>query len=98
VPMDQPVKDRSLGLVAPSMAVRLSTPLDSRLMLIELSDCGSSDAFCGTGCQSDSGDCAVQSALPSPTGAPSSPDGSCGGAAGYSCSGTAFGNCCSQWG
>jgi len=72
--------------------------------------CGSTDAYCGTGCQSAFGTCgsnpassSVEPSQPpstSSTVAPSksvSPDSSCGGSNGYTCAGSTFGTCCSQW-
>lgn len=56
--------------------------------------CGSSTAYCGTGCQSGYGSC---TASPAPV-AKVSKDGSCGGSLGYTCSGSAYGDCCSQHG
>lgn len=46
---------------------------------------GSTDAFCGTGCQPDFGICGTKTI---------SPDGSCGGTNGYICPGT---TCCSKY-
>ncbi|KAH7383554.1 hypothetical protein BKA64DRAFT_760328 [Cadophora sp. MPI-SDFR-AT-0126] len=53
--------------------------------------CGSTSAYCDAGCQTAFGTCV-------PSGSNTSPDGSCGGTTGYSCTGSAFGNCCSQYG
>lgn len=48
---------------------------------------GSSDSFCGTGCQPSYGSCGIPSSPP--------PDGSCGGANAINCTN---GLCCSQYG
>ncbi|KAK8017687.1 carbohydrate-binding module family 18 protein [Apiospora rasikravindrae] len=60
-------------------------------------DCCSSSGFCGNttghceaGCQPDFGTCAGAANL--------SPDGTCGGANGYTCAGSTFGDCCSSGG
>ncbi|KAJ2905196.1 hypothetical protein MKZ38_006102 [Zalerion maritima] len=54
--------------------------------------CGSTDAYCGTGCQSDFGSCTS-----SDTGSDTvSTDGTCGD--GVTCEGSEFGDCCSQYG
>lgn len=56
--------------------------------------CGSTTAYCGTGCQTDFGTC-------SPAGPPVSTDGTCGQASdpiGATCEGSAFGDCCSEYG
>ena len=73
--------------------------------------CGSTPAYCSVGCQSGFGSCSSSrpsssrpctSSHPSPS--PSAPankvskDGTCGGAKGYTCLSSAFGNCCSQYG
>ncbi|KAF1967693.1 hypothetical protein BU23DRAFT_442129, partial [Bimuria novae-zelandiae CBS 107.79] len=83
----------------------------------KLGYCGSTSAFCGTGCQKGFGDCnssvsstliisivsnsSVSSAQASSssavTNAKVSTDGSCGGANGFTCLGSAFGNCCSEY-
>ena len=52
--------------------------------------CGSSAAYCGTGCQAGFGTCSAP-----PTTGKVSPDATCGGAKGYTCKGSAFGDCCS---
>jgi hypothetical protein len=53
--------------------------------------CGSSTGHCTAGCQSAFGTCEeVSNKL--------SPDGSCGGADGYVCTGSGFGDCCSAYG
>ena len=74
--------------------------------------CGSTSDYCGTGCQPSAGQCSpasgisvilstpalpTSSALPSPSGI-ISPDATCGGTTGYICTGSTFGNCCSQSG
>ncbi|EKG19445.1 Chitin-binding type 1 [Macrophomina phaseolina MS6] len=53
--------------------------------------CGSTDAYCGAGCQSAFGTCS------STTGKVST-DGTCGGTTGFTCKGSTFGDCCSQAG
>ncbi|KAF2028534.1 FAD-binding domain-containing protein [Setomelanomma holmii] len=71
--------------------------------------CGSSTAHCGTGCQSAWGTCTgsnpVSSSKISSTlvvrtstkiSTPVSTDASCGGASGYTCLGSSFGDCCSS--
>jgi len=70
--------------------------------------CGSTSAYCGTGCQSAFGTCGTSSspttskpATPTstPTGTPKvSTDGTCAGTSGQTCKGSTFGNCCSQYG
>lgn len=64
----------------------------------EFGFCGSSNAHCGTGCQSLFGVCGIASetsgAVPAPTGGVS-PDGSCGGDQAYTC---VEGACCSEFG
>ena len=52
-----------------------------------ISNSGSSDAFCGNGCQASFGSCGIQPPPP--------PDGSCGGANSVKCG---DGLCCSQYG
>lgn len=63
--------------------------------------CGTSQAYCAAGCQPEFGVCGVMvsaapvsSSAPAPTGGVS-PDGSCGGTAGFTC---IPGSCCSQFG
>ncbi|RBQ71978.1 hypothetical protein FVER14953_01584 [Fusarium verticillioides] len=53
--------------------------------------CGDSSPYCGGGCQSKFGKCDAGSEK-------ISPDGTCGGDKGYTCEGSQFGNCCSQYG
>ncbi|KAF5587789.1 muramidase [Fusarium subglutinans] len=53
--------------------------------------CGDSSPYCGGGCQSKFGKCDAGSEK-------ISPDGTCGGEKGYTCEGSQFGNCCSQYG
>ncbi|KAJ9667504.1 hypothetical protein H2201_002373 [Coniosporium apollinis] len=75
--------------------------------------CGSTTDHCGTGCQSGFGTCSsngASSAVPTsvrPSSTSSAPpagtnkvstDASCGGTTGQTCSGSTFGNCCSQYG
>jgi chitin recognition protein len=65
--------------------------------------CGTSQAYCAAGCQPEFGVCGIMvSAAPQPTSSSApqatggvSPDGSCGGAQGFTC---VEGTCCSQWG
>ncbi|KAJ3255702.1 hypothetical protein HK103_006069, partial [Boothiomyces macroporosus] len=63
--------------------------------------CGTGDQYCGAGCQSGFGNCAgstptvTTTVASKPSGVPLSPDGSCGGVNGYTCS---TGNCCSASG
>ncbi|KAF2028980.1 hypothetical protein EK21DRAFT_90197 [Setomelanomma holmii] len=57
--------------------------------------CGSTSAYCGTGCQSGYGTCTP---VVSSTGVKVSDDGSCGGTGGMTCQGSTFGNCCSFYG
>ncbi|KAF2714866.1 carbohydrate-binding module family 18 protein [Pleomassaria siparia CBS 279.74] len=66
--------------------------------------CGSSDAHCGTGCQSGFGNCGIVSPTTT-TSAPTpgatqiiSTDATCGSTGGFTCQGSAFGNCCSSAG
>jgi hypothetical protein len=56
--------------------------------------CGSTPSYCApaSGCQSLFGTCVV------PSGPVISQDGSCGGTLGYFCSGSVYGDCCSQYG
>ncbi|OAL44265.1 hypothetical protein IQ07DRAFT_463352, partial [Pyrenochaeta sp. DS3sAY3a] len=56
--------------------------------------CGSTDAYCGGGCQPGFGSCTIVTT----PGTRLSPDGTCGGTTGYSCPGSGFGNCCSSYG
>jgi hypothetical protein len=58
--------------------------------------CGTSSAYCSTGCQSGYGTCSTAS--PPATPAKVSTDGTCGGAKGFKCISSSFGNCCSQFG
>jgi hypothetical protein len=57
--------------------------------------CGTTTGHCGSGCQTGFGVCTTSSppAIPKV-----STDGSCGGSKGLTCQGSAFGNCCSQYG
>ncbi|KAF2734255.1 hypothetical protein EJ04DRAFT_248296 [Polyplosphaeria fusca] len=66
--------------------------------------CGTTDLYCQTteGCQSSYGNCTTPSpvssgALPTST-LKTSLDGSCGGANGFVCPGSKFGDCCSPYG
>ncbi|KAH7061724.1 keratin-associated protein 5-4 [Paraphoma chrysanthemicola] len=52
--------------------------------------CGSTTGHCQAGCQSKFGTCTVSDKT--------SPDGTCGGANGYMCKGSTFGDCCSSSG
>jgi hypothetical protein len=66
--------------------------------------CGSKADYCGAGCQAGFGACGAGAtkepvvAAPPPGGKQSSVDASCGGAKGYSCIGSGFGDCCSHAG
>jgi hypothetical protein len=64
--------------------------------------CGPSLLYCGTGCQPGYGGCGVNattvSAAPPSGVLVPSVDASCGGASGYTCVGSTFGNCCSEAG
>jgi peptidoglycan/xylan/chitin deacetylase (PgdA/CDA1 family) len=74
--------------------------------------CGTSTAHCGTGCQPGYGTCTGSGTTSSSTGggtstssgpttsptAKVSVDGTCGGTGGFTCKGSTFGNCCSQYG
>ncbi|KAF2272019.1 FAD-binding domain-containing protein [Westerdykella ornata] len=70
--------------------------------------CGSTTGHCGTGCNPAFGTCTNNpppsstvrsSSTPQPTPTKRvSTDGSCAGTNGYTCLGSTFGNCCSQWG
>ncbi|KAF5974969.1 muramidase [Fusarium coicis] len=53
--------------------------------------CGDSLPYCGAGCQSKFGKCGAGSER-------ISPDGTCGGDKEYTCEGSQFGDCCSQYG
>ncbi|KAK3393460.1 hypothetical protein B0H63DRAFT_554825 [Podospora didyma] len=57
--------------------------------------CGTTAEYCGAGCQPAFGSCTV---IPTPN--TPSPDDSCGptSVGNYTCTGSAFGKCCSQWG
>ncbi|KAH7091911.1 hypothetical protein FB567DRAFT_516115 [Paraphoma chrysanthemicola] len=61
--------------------------------------CGVTGSHCGTGCQSNFGDCFIpvgSGELPSSSKV--STDGTCGGSAGLTCGGSTFGDCCSSGG
>lgn len=58
--------------------------------------CGSSPLHCGTGCQSEFGDCHVPEELGIDPHV--SPDGGCGSVTGFTCTGGVFGACCSAYG
>ena len=62
--------------------------------------CGSTDGYCGNGCQAGFGACGSGSTTPPPTKPPMkiSTNGSCGGSTGFICEGSSFGNCCSATG
>ncbi|KAJ8117835.1 hypothetical protein OPT61_g1055 [Boeremia exigua] len=61
--------------------------------------CGSTTDHCNTGCQSGFGTCGSSSpATPTKAAAKVSTDGSCAGTNGFTCQGSTFGNCCSQYG
>ncbi|KAK3209831.1 hypothetical protein GRF29_44g732429 [Pseudopithomyces chartarum] len=57
--------------------------------------CGSTPAYCQTGCQSGFGKCGTTSSPNKPV-AKVSKDGRCGGYSGYTCQGSTFGNCCNK--
>lgn len=57
--------------------------------------CGSTSAYCGTGCQSAFGTCGAAS---SNTTLQISTDQTCGGTTSNTCQGSTYGNCCSQYG
>ncbi|TLS31129.1 hypothetical protein PpBr36_02195 [Pyricularia pennisetigena] len=59
--------------------------------------CGSTDAFCGTGCQSAWGSCSGGNTVAQPV-LKVTTDGTCGGASGLTCAGSPFGTCCSEYG
>lgn len=74
--------------------------------------CGSSNDHCSTGCQSAFGTCSGSGAVtpaksatptkatPTPTPAAAkkvSTDGTCAGTKGFTCAGSSYGNCCSQY-
>ncbi|KAF2874488.1 multicopper oxidase-domain-containing protein [Massariosphaeria phaeospora] len=52
--------------------------------------CGATLDHCGRGCQPDYGYCQDRKGM-------RSPDGTCGGGLGYTCKGSDYGNCCSQY-
>ncbi|TLD28388.1 hypothetical protein PspLS_04097 [Pyricularia sp. CBS 133598] len=59
--------------------------------------CGSSDAYCGTGCQSAYGTCKTTTVIPTPSqGLKVSQNAACG--SGVTCQGSKWGNCCSSHG
>jgi len=67
--------------------------------------CGRGDTACGAGCQTIAGNCYASVASSSPAASATSPapdslsrDGLCGGIKAYTCSGSIFGDCCSQYG
>lgn len=66
----------------------------------QYSYCGSTPAYCATGCQSGYGSCSSTSPSPSQPASTTtvSKDGTCGGTKGYTCLKSTFGNCCSQYG
>ncbi|KDN70651.1 putative agglutinin isolectin 1 [Colletotrichum sublineola] len=67
--------------------------------MVYLYHSGTSDAYCGEGCQSMFGKCTAASRSGSGSGSDKiTPDGTCGGADAYTCKGGAFGKCCSQYG
>jgi len=59
--------------------------------------CGSSADHCGASCNSGFGTCG-SSTSPAPAPVKVSTDGTCGSQGGATCRGSAFGNCCSQYG
>jgi hypothetical protein len=72
--------------------------------------CGATSDYCGTGCQTGFGTCGSASASKAANPATTKPaatsaaakkvstDGSCAGTGGFTCKGSSFGNCCSQYG
>ncbi|KAF2432654.1 hypothetical protein EJ08DRAFT_577191, partial [Tothia fuscella] len=59
--------------------------------------CGVTDTYCGTGCQPGFGICASSTPSIPPHNGGISPDGTCGGALGYTCLNSFFGSCCSEF-
>ncbi|KAF2091635.1 carbohydrate-binding module family 18 protein, partial [Saccharata proteae CBS 121410] len=53
--------------------------------------CGATAEYCGADCQLGFGICENTRGTPSM-------DGTCGGSLGYTCEGSKFGDCCSQYG
>ncbi|KAK3061534.1 hypothetical protein LTS18_005984, partial [Coniosporium uncinatum] len=53
--------------------------------------CGSTEDVCGAGCQADFGWCSDSRGAVSK-------HGTCGGASGYTCTDSVFGDCCSKYG
>ncbi|KAH7130693.1 hypothetical protein B0J11DRAFT_259352 [Dendryphion nanum] len=61
--------------------------------------CGSTTGHCGTGCNGAFGTCSGGGGTtPPPATKPVSTDGNCAGTKQQTCQGSAFGNCCSQYG
>src|SRR5690606_19145290 len=65
--------------------------------------CGKTKDYCETGCQSAFGSCTGSSSPSVPLPLPEAPikvstDATCGGTKGYTCVGSGFGDCCSEWG
>ncbi|KAL5114416.1 hypothetical protein ACEQ8H_007671 [Pleosporales sp. CAS-2024a] len=69
--------------------------------------CGSTTAYCGTGCQPGFGNCGssngggattTTAATPSNSATTVSTDATCGGTSGFTCLNSSFGNCCSAAG
>lgn len=65
--------------------------------------CGSTSAYCGTGCQSNFGTCGTGGTPTTSSAAPTgtkrvSTSGQCAGNTGFTCQGSSYGNCCSQYG
>ncbi|KAK0128782.1 hypothetical protein ONS95_000732 [Cadophora gregata] len=58
--------------------------------------CGNTVDHCSTGCQSAFGTCTTTAT--SQTSAKISTDGTCSGTNGYTCAGSSFGGCCSEYG
>ena len=58
--------------------------------------CGRTNVYCGAGCQSGFGTCGGTPPVSTPPVNKVSPDGTCAGVNGYTCKGSAFGNCCSK--
>jgi hypothetical protein len=71
----------------------------SILLFVSLRYCGVTSSHCGTGCQSDFGDCFIPVGSGElPSSGKVSLDGTCGGSAGLTCGGSNFGNSCSSGG
>lgn len=68
---------------------------------LEYGYCGTTNAYCGSGCQPQFGSCGISDPSPSDPSQPSptkvSRDGLCGRKSGQTCRGSGFGDCCSQY-